>query len=164
MTGSRWAFAIVGATFRQLSERQMSRGRKPPTQRQLRVGEAIRHALGEAFVSRRLDEPDLDTSMVTITEVTVSPDLRHATVYVRPLLDAQRAGLEETLNAHARRIRGLISPALRSMKYMPRLRFRLDTLQDRAARIDALLRDPRVRRDVETARRREHGNDDKEDT
>ena len=135
----------------------MSRGRKPPTQRQLRVGEAIRHALGEVFVARRLDEPDLDTSMVTITEVTVSPDLRHATVYVRPLLETQKAGLEEALNAHARRIRGLISPALRSMKYMPRLQFRLDTLQDKAARIDALLKDPRVQRDIEAARRREQG-------
>ena len=135
----------------------MSRGRKPPTQRQLRVGEAIRHALGEVFVARRLDEPDLDTSTVTITEVTVSPDLRHATVYVRPLLETQKAGLEETLNAHARRIRGLISPALRSMKYMPRLHFRLDTLQDKAARIDALLKDPRVQRDIEAARRREQG-------
>ena len=135
----------------------MSRGRKPPTQRQLRVGEAIRHALGEVFVARRLDEPDLDTSTVTITEVTVSPDLRHATVYVRPLLETQKAGLEEALNAHARRIRGLISPALRSMKYMPRLHFRLDTLQDKAARIDALLKDPRVQRDIEAARRREQG-------
>ncbi len=135
----------------------MSRGRKPPTQRQLRVGEAIRHALGEVFVARRLDEPDLDTSTVTITEVTVSPDLRHATVYVRPLLETQKAGLEKALNAHARRIRGLISPALRSMKYMPRLHFRLDTLQDKAARIDALLKDPRVQRDIEAARRREQG-------
>jgi len=140
----------------------MSRGRKPPTQRQLRVGEAIRHALGEAFVARRLDEPDLDTSTVTITEVTVSPDLRHATVYVRPLLEAQKAGLEETLNAHARRIRGLIAPALRSMKYMPKLRFRLDTLQDKAARIDELLRDPRVQRDIEAARRRDEEGEDPE--
>ena len=126
----------------------MSSRRKAPTQRQLRVGEAIRHALGEAFIARRLDEPGLDTASVTVTDVEVSPDLRHATVYVRPLLEAHRAGLEEALNARARRIRGLVAPALRSMKYMPDLRFRIDTAEDYAARIDALLRDPRVRRDL----------------
>jgi ribosome-binding factor A len=126
----------------------MSSRRKPPTQRQLRVGEAIRHALGEAFVARRMDEPGLDTATITVTDVEVSPDLRHATVYVRPLLESQREGLEEALNERARRIRGMVSPSLRSMKYVPRLRFRLDRAQDYAARIDALLRDPRVARDL----------------
>ncbi len=126
----------------------MNSRKKPPSQRQLRVGEAIRHALGEVFVTRRMDEPGLDTATITVTDVEVSPDLRHATVYVRPLLEEQKQGLEAALNARARRIRGLISPALRRMKYMPKLRFRLDPAQDHAARIDALLRDPRVARDL----------------
>ncbi len=123
--------------------------KKPPSQRQLRVGEIIRHALGEAFISRRMDEPGLDTATVTVTEVETSPDLKLATVYVRPLLDSDREGLVEALNASAGRIRGLITPALRGMKYMPRLRFRLDTSADYAARIDELLRDPKVARDLD---------------
>jgi len=127
----------------------MSRTRKPPSQRQLRVAELIRHALGEAFVMRRVDEPGLDLAGVSITEVDISPDLKLATIYVRPLLAEQCAGLEEALNAHAGRIRKVIAERLRGLKYMPRLRFRLDTSADHAARIDSLLRDPRVRRDLE---------------
>ncbi len=123
--------------------------KKPPSQRQLRVGETIRHALGEVFISRRMDEPGLDTATVTVTEVETTPDLKLATVYVRPLLDSDREGLVEALNASAGRIRGLITPALRGMKYMPRLRFRLDTSADYAARIDELLRDPKVARDLD---------------
>ena len=122
--------------------------RKPPSQRQLRVGETIRHALGEVFIARRLDEPGLDTSLVSVTEVEVTPDLKLATAYVRPLTEAARPGLEEALNAYARRIRGLVSPALRGMKYMPALRFRIDPAADHAARIDDLLRDPKVARDL----------------
>ncbi len=124
--------------------------KKPPSQRQLRVGETIRHALGEVFISRRMDEPGLDTATVTVTEVETTPDLKLATVYVRPLLDSDREGLVEALNANAGRIRGLITPALRGMKYMPRLRFRLDTSADYAARIDELLRDPKVARDLDS--------------
>jgi len=124
--------------------------KKPPSQRQLRVGETIRHALGEVFISRRMDEPGLDTATVTVTEVETTPDLKLATVYVRPLLDSDREGLVEALNANAGRIRGLVTPALRGMKYMPRLRFRLDTSADYAARIDELLRDPKVARDLDS--------------
>jgi len=126
----------------------MSRGRKTPSQRQLRVAKLIREALGEAFVMRRIDEPGLeDLATVSVTEVDVSPDLKLATVYVRPLLAEQCAGLEEKLNDNAGRIRHLLAPALRRLKYLPRLRFRLDTAADHAAHIDALLR--QVRRDGE---------------
>ncbi len=122
--------------------------RKPPSQRQLRVGEAIRHALGEAFVRRELDEPGLDTSTITVTEVQTSPDLRLATVFVRPLTDAGREGLAARLNAARARIQQLAAPALKGMKYMPRLQFRLDPSADHAARIEELLRHPAVARDL----------------
>ena len=122
--------------------------RKPPSQRQLRVGETIRHALGEAFIRRRLDEPGLDTSTITVTEVETTPDLKLATVYVRPLVDEARPGMIEALNENAGRIRGLVTPALKGMKYMPRLRFRIDPSADYAARIDEILRDPKVARDL----------------
>ena len=122
----------------------MSRKRKPPSQRQLRVAKLIREALGEAFVMRRIDEPELgDVATISVTEVDVSRDLKQATVYVRPLLAAQGAGLEERLNAHAGRIRHVLAPALRQLKYLPRLRFRLDRAADHAARIDELLRQTR---------------------
>lgn len=126
----------------------MTSRRKPPSQRQLRVGEMIRHALADILLARRLDEPDLDTALITVTEVEVSPDLKHATVFVRPLADAMRDGLEERLNARAGHIRGLLAGPLRGLRYMPRLNFRLDPAQDHAAHIDSLLRDPRVARDL----------------
>ena len=125
----------------------MSRGRKPPSQRQLRVAKLVREALGEAFVMRRIDEPGLDLAGVSVTEVDVSPDLKQAIVYVRPLLSEQKEGLAEMLNEHAGRIRGVIAPVLRGLKFMPRLEFRLDTAADYGAHIDELLR--QARRDGE---------------
>ncbi len=122
--------------------------KRPPSQRQLRAGETIRHALGETFIARKLDEPGLDTATITVTEVEITPDLKLATAWVRPLMDKDAEGLEERLNAVRRRIRGLITPRLRGMKYMPALRFRLDPAADQAARIDELLRDPKVARDL----------------
>ncbi len=122
--------------------------KRPPSQRQLRVGETIRHALGEVFIARKLDEPGLDTATITVTEVETTPDLKLATVYVRPLLDADREGLEGRLNDRRKRFRGLISGRLRGMKYMPRLHFRLDPSADYAARIDELLHKPEVARDL----------------
>ena len=118
----------------------MSRGRKPPSQRQLRVAKLVREALGEAFVMRRIDEPGLNLAGVSVTEVDISPDLKLATVYVRPLLAEEREGLAEKLNEHAGHIRKAVAPALRGLKFMPRLQFRLDTAADYGAHIDDLLR------------------------
>ncbi len=121
----------------------MKARRKSPSQRQLRVAKLIREALGEIFVMRRVELPELDVAGVSVMDVDVSPDLRHATVHVRPLLAARREGLAETLNAHAAEIRHAAAPALRGLKYMPRLHFSLDTAADHAARIDELLRQAR---------------------
>jgi len=121
----------------------MSRGRKPPSQRQLRVAKLVRQALGEAFVMRRIDEPGLDLAGVSVTEVDISPDLKQATVYVRPLLAEQKEGLAEALNENAGRIRAVIAPALKGLKFMPRLVFALDTAADYGAHIDDLLRQAR---------------------
>ena len=121
----------------------MSRGRKPPSQRQLRVAKLIREALGEAFVMRRIDEPGLDLAGVSVTDVDISPDLKQATVYVRPLLAERKEGLAEMLNENAGHIRKVVAPALRGLKYMPRLRFALDTAADYGAHIDDLLRQTR---------------------
>ena len=121
----------------------MSRRRKPPSQRQLRVAKLVREALGQAFVMRRIDEPGLDLASVSVTDVDISPDLKQAIVYVRPLLAEQKDGLVEMLNENAGRIRAVIAPVLRGLKVMPRLQFRLDTAADYGAHIDDLLRQAR---------------------
>jgi ribosome-binding factor A len=118
-----------------------------PSQRQLRVGELIRHELAGLFSRGETGDPAIERMGVTVLEVAVSPDLRIATAYVRPFATASGEELLAALDRNRRYIRGLISPRLR-MKFMPELRFRLDTALDYAAHIDELLKDPQVRRDL----------------
>ena len=119
-----------------------------PSQRQLRVGELIRHELAAVFARGETGDPALDRIGVTVLEVAVSPDLRIATAYVRPFLQGAGPELLSAMERNKRYIRGLISPRLK-MKFMPELRFRLDTTIDYAAHVDELLQDPLVRRDLE---------------
>jgi ribosome-binding factor A len=118
-----------------------------PSQRQLRVGELVRHALADVF-SRGEAGPDLDGVLLSIAEVRMSPDMKHAMVLVSPLANRDANSLMETLNRNARKLRGKITPALRQMRTMPDLKFRLDTRFEDDARIDALLRSPEVARDL----------------
>ena len=119
-----------------------------PTQRQLRVGELIRHELANVFARGETGDPAFERLGVTVLEVAVSPDLRIATVYVRPFAEGSGKELLTAIERNRRYLRGLISPRLR-MKFMPELRFRLDTSLDYAAHVDRLLQDPSVRRDLE---------------
>ena len=121
---------------------------RPPSQRQLRVGEMVRHALSGLL--QRGEVPDLENEVVSITEVAMSPDLKIATVYVSPLGGGDARGLVKKLAANAKLIRGRISPALRQMRYMPQFRFQPDTSFDNYARSDALLHEPHVARDLDT--------------
>ena len=118
-----------------------------PSQRQLRVGELVRHELADIFTRDELGDPDIEKLGVTVTEVAASPDLRLATAYVRAFLGPDDGRLAELLNARARRLRRLLAPRLK-LKYLPEIRFRADTAGENAARIDALLRDPAVARDL----------------
>jgi ribosome-binding factor A len=118
-----------------------------PSQRQLRVGELIRHELASVFSRGETSDPTLERLGVTILEVAVSPDLRVATAYVRPFTGGSSQELLAALERNRKYIRGLITPRLR-MKFMPELRFRLDSALDYAAHIDELLRDPAVKRDL----------------
>ncbi len=120
-----------------------------PSQRQLRVGELVRHALAEALGRGAVNDPDLERGLVTISEVRVSADLRHAVAYVTVMGADEPERTVAALNRNARFIRGQISPALRQMKYMPDLQFRLDTRFDDDSRIDALLRSEAVSRDLD---------------
>ena len=119
-----------------------------PSQRQLRVGELVRHALAELF-ARREAGPDFDGTLVSIAEVRMSPDMKHATVLVSSLTSRDQNALVETLNRNARSLRGKITPALRQMRTMPDLKFRLDTRFEDDARIEALLKSPEVARDLD---------------
>lgn len=122
---------------------------KGPSQRQLRVGEIVRHALAAILTRTEIADPELEGRYITVTEVKASPDLRHATVYVRPFgLDEAGAPLVKALNRHTRFLRGELARRV-DLKYMPDLVFRLDESFDEAERIDALLRSPTVSRDLD---------------
>jgi ribosome-binding factor A len=125
----------------------MATSSKAPSQRQLRAGELIRHALADILLRGEVGDPELDRFKVGVHEVSMSPDLRIATVFVRPLLDGHNDLSVKLLAKHARYIRGLLAPRV-DMKFMPELRFRIDTAADYADKIDRLLKDPAVARDL----------------
>jgi ribosome-binding factor A len=119
-----------------------------PSQRMLRAGELIRHALAEILLRGETNDPELDKLTASIVEVKISPDLKIATAYVRTLIVGQETKLLEALNRNRKYIRMLMTPKL-AMKYTPDIRFRIDTALDYAGKIDEILRRPVVKRDVE---------------
>ncbi|QBK29680.1 30S ribosome-binding factor RbfA [Roseitalea porphyridii] len=120
-----------------------------PTQRQLRVGEHVRHALTGLLQRGEIADPDLDGVVVSVNEVRMSPDLRIATAYVTALGRDDQQPIVKALARNARFIRGRLSPELGQMKFMPEFRFRADTSFDNFDRVDALLRSPAVARDLD---------------
>lgn len=131
-----------------------------PSQRQLRVGELVRHALADALGRGAVEDPALSGTLVTVAEVRMTADLKHATALVSVIGGGDTDASVAALNRHARALRGAISPALRQMRAMPDLRFRLDTRFDDDDRIDRLLRSPVVRGDVERGAARESGEEE----
>jgi ribosome-binding factor A len=109
-----------------------------PSQRQLRVGEGLRHVLAELLLRGGRHDPLLSESHLTVAEVRVTPDLRHAVVYVTELGGGLRAELRQALERAAPRLRGEAARRLH-LKYAPELSFRADRLFDQAAHIEALL-------------------------
>lgn len=93
------------------------------------------------------NDPDIERIGVSVLEVTMSPDLRFATAYIRPFHAGLGEALIRALERNRRYIRGLVTPRV-AMKFVPELRFRLDTAADHAERIDKLLHDPAVARDL----------------
>jgi len=116
----------------------------------LRVGEQVRHALSETLQRGDVIDPVIENSVVSVSEVRMSPDLKIATAFVSPLGAGDDSAVVEALNKHAKFIRGRVSGALRQMKYMPEFRFRLDTSFDNFAKINELLKSPEVARDLGT--------------
>ena len=121
-----------------------------PTQRQLRVGEQVRHALAEIFMRQECFIPAIDGVSVTVSEVRVSPDLKHANVYISPL----NGDIDEVLKAlaeEASQLRHAVSVRLNHMKSSaPRLFFRYDDTFDEAMKISQLLNRDDVQRDLDT--------------
>jgi ribosome-binding factor A len=118
-----------------------------PSQRQLRAGELVRHALVEILREEEIADPALEGVSVTVTEVRMSPDLRHATVFVEPLGGGQAAEVVDGLNRHAKFLRGRLGHAI-ELKFTPDLKFLHDESFEEAARMNRLFDDPRVRRDL----------------
>jgi ribosome-binding factor A len=127
----------------------MSMPNKGPSQRQLRVGEMVRHALTAVLQRGEIPDPVIEKTVISITEVQMSPDLKIATVFLSPLGQKDPQPVIKALASHQKLIRGKVSQSLRQMKYMPEFRFRADTSFDNFARIDALLHSPEVARDLE---------------
>jgi ribosome-binding factor A len=119
-----------------------------PSQRQLRAGELVRHALAQIFARGEAGDPAFDRLVVTVTEVQMSPDLKIATAYVRPLKAGGETALLEALNRNRAFIRGLVAPVI-NMKFAPEIRYRIDTSLDYAERIDEILKRPDVARDLD---------------
>ena len=130
----------------------MKRPSRAPSQRQLRVGEEIRHALAQVIERGEAHDPALQGTVVTVTEVRISPDLKNATAFVVPLgggkTPEEIKDLIKALNHAAPFFRSRIAQMV-TLKYAPRVSFRADDSFDEAGRIDALLHDPSVARDLD---------------
>jgi ribosome-binding factor A len=119
-----------------------------PSQRALRAGELVRHALAEILARGDVHDPALEGNLVTVPEVRMSPDLRLATIYVMPLGGKDTKGVLGALDRNKKFLRGEIAHRV-NLKFAPDIRFMLDERFEEAERIDRLLRTPQVARDLE---------------
>ena len=131
------------------------RGSGGPSQRQLRVGEALRHALADVLARGELRDPELAGLQATVTEVRVSPDLRAATAFVVPFGGGDAAGLAKALNRASAFFRMRLADAV-ELRVAPTIHFAADLSFDKAERIERLLHDPSVARDL----KKDHGSKD----
>jgi ribosome-binding factor A len=119
-----------------------------PSQRRLRAGELIRHALADVLREEDIADEAMAGVSVTVTEVRMSPDLRHATCFVEPLGGERVPEVIAALNRHAKFLRGRLGPRI-ELKFTPDLRFHHDQSFEAARRMDHLFNSPVVRRDLE---------------
>jgi ribosome-binding factor A len=117
------------------------------SQRQLRVGEIVRHAVAEILVNGSVHDPDLEGHIITVPEVRMSPDLKLATIYVMPLGGRDSEKVIAALARNKKFLRGEVARRV-NLKFAPDIRFRVDERFDEAERIEKLLRTPAVQRDL----------------
>lgn len=129
-------------------------GPRAPSQRQLRVGEQVRHVLAEVLARGDVHDDALTGMLISVLEVRMSPDLRQGTVLVMPLGGSSLLGKSgeaeavEVLNKHAKTLRHEVSRRLRELKFSPELKFRIDDRYDEVQRIEKIFHQDRVRRDL----------------
>jgi ribosome-binding factor A len=117
------------------------------SQRQLRVGEAVRHAIADILAHGGAHDPDLEGHVITVPEVRMSPDLKLATVYVMPLGGRDTDVVIAAFERNKKFLRGAVARRV-NLKFAPDVRFRVDERFDEAERIEKLLRTPAVQRDL----------------
>jgi len=132
-----------------MSHHRKSKRDSAPTasQRQLRVGELIRHAVADMLARGEVHDPVLESHMITVPEVAVTADLRLATIYVMPLGGNDSAKVLDAFERNRKFLRGEVARRI-NLKFAPDIRFRIDERFDEAERIDRLLRSPDVARDL----------------
>ena len=118
-----------------------------PSQRQLRVGEEIRHVLVEILARGHLRDPELQGVSITVSEVRASPDLKHATAYVMPLGGGNVGEVVKALKRASGHLRSEVARAIR-LRVAPEISFAADRSFDEASRIESVLRRPEVQRDL----------------
>lgn len=118
------------------------------SQRQLRVGEQVRHAIADILAQGIVHDADLEGHIITVPEVRMSPDLKLATVYVMPLGGRDTEIIIAALERNKKFLRGEVARRV-NLKFAPDLRFRVDERFDEAERIEKLLRTPAVQKDLE---------------
>jgi ribosome-binding factor A len=117
------------------------------SQRQLRVGELVRHAIAEMLMRGDVHDPVIEGHLITVPEVSMSPDLRLATIYVMPMGGRDAGEVVAAFDRHKKYLRAEIARRV-NLKFAPDIRFRVDERFDEAERIDKLLRSPEVQRDL----------------
>ncbi len=118
------------------------------SQRQLRVGEQVRHAMAEILAQGNVHDADLEGHIITVPEVRMSPDLKLATIYVMPLGGRDTEVVIAALERNKKFLRGEVARRV-NLKFAPDIRFRVDERFDEAERIEKLLRTPAVQKDLE---------------
>jgi ribosome-binding factor A len=133
---------------RQQRHHHREHGAGVTSQRQLRVGELVRHELADMLSRGDIHDPVIEGHMITVPEVRMSPDLRLATIYIMPLAGRDGGDVLQALDRNKRYVRGEIARRV-NLKFAPEIRFRIDERFDEAERIEKLLRTPEVRRDLD---------------
>jgi ribosome-binding factor A len=127
-----------------------------PSQRMLRVGELVRHALSAVFTRGDVEDDALHGAVITVPEVRMTNDLKIANAYIMPLGGERAEEIVAALNRHKKFIRGRVAPEV-NLKFAPEIRFYVDTTFDEFGKIDALLRSDRVQRDLQDGDDEEEG-------
>jgi ribosome-binding factor A len=151
MAGIESGHDPASSTMSKKNHRETGSGPAGPSQRALRAGELVRHAIAEVLSRGDVHDPVLSGHLITIPEVRMSPDLRQATVYVMPLGGKDTKEVLAALENSKKFFRTEVAHRV-NLKFAPELKFRFDDRFDEAERIEKLLRTPAVKRDLEQDR------------